>query len=267
MNKLLGGIILIIGLAAQAAMDYQPLIFNGYQAKEDNPVSKHTLLVIRETPDATFICTGTVIAKNMVLTASHCLGERGSRSKLSVQFGIDSNGEVIKVTKKARRREVPPPNTDYGWDDIAVLKLAKDVPAPYVPVKLLDDPRYLRTGATVILAGYGRTTQYDPTDGTDGGSGILRFVDQKILQVPWGDREFLVSIKEKGSCSGDSGGPAYIFINGELQVAGVANRIPSKYKIVKDDGSVDFPCVNEMVYSDVWAQRDWINLAIQELNK
>lgn len=89
------------------------------------------------------------------------------------------------------------------------------------------------------------------------GVGILRQKSQIVLNAQYGQREFLMSIVGGGSCSGDSGGPAYVSLNGKLYVAGITSRM-SKDNRVMDNGKEEYYCTKDMIFTFVPPLIKWI---------
>ncbi|WP_141733392.1 S1 family peptidase [Oligoflexus tunisiensis] len=156
-------------------------------------------------------CTGTIIAKDLILTAAHCYDN--SVQGGYVLFGIQFNGrdrKIINIEKATVNRAYTDPH-----NDVAMLKLASDIPAGYKPAKLLPAGVSLTNGQTVRQAGYG-------SDNTPNSFGTLRTVDSRY--VGQGSRGSLsVRNGSTAACSGDSGGPLYVQQNGEWYVAGIAS--------------------------------------------
>jgi secreted trypsin-like serine protease len=199
----------------------------------------------------------------MVLTAAHCLG--GTLwADMVIHFTTDQNRshQTAKVIdRRAALDRIPIDHQEFDWGDVAVVKFEGTAPAPYQPIKL-ETVSLVKTNDTVVLAGYGRTTAAEPSNGRDG-VGVLRSVDQTLLQVPYGQTEILINIKDKGPCSGDSGGPAFIEQNGELIQVGIASRL-TNHDITP--GTKDtYTCSVDLVYSHVSVYVPWIQSAIQSM--
>jgi secreted trypsin-like serine protease len=95
---------------------------------------------------------------------------------------------------------------------------------------------------------------------------VLRKVEQSVLTDKYGNTEFLVSLaNNKGSCHGDSGGPAYLRQGNELFLVGVASRMTEKDRVANNGDVRDFSCSVEMVYTNALKQMNWIKNAIQQL--
>lgn len=253
-------------LAADGVVGFQPKIIGGVEVSEGHPLAQSTVLIIGKIARASFTCTGVVLAEDMILTAGHCLGGPGYAS-LEIYFRTRKNGKgpVIKGVRQMRMA-APKLGVELDWDDVAVVKLASKIPDNYKPVEIIPAAQMIQNQTEVILAGYGITVPQMPKNG-DGGAGVLRLVQQVVINPNYGQKEFLVSIEKKGSCSGDSGGPAYIEEQGRLYLAGIASRM-TKNNIVSGSGSkAEYACIVDLVYSNVLSQMNWIQDAIKELRK
>jgi len=193
--------------------------------------------------DAQWGCTGTLIAKNVVVTAGHC-ADFATR----VYFGSDVSkpGKIVRVKKKTRH-----PQYHKGkHNDLLVLILEQAVDA--VP------PRRIAAKALVDKATDGRVVGFGATDESGMfGYGIKRFVDVPIASprcagkvdgqddsVTYGCDVGLELVAgrpllEQDSCNGDSGGPFYILDKtGAWVIAGATSRATDSAMHGCGDGGV-----------------------------
>ncbi|MES2857178.1 MAG: trypsin-like serine protease, partial [Bdellovibrionota bacterium] len=113
---------------------------------------------------------------------------------------------------------------------------------------MIKDIGLLSVGQETLLAGFG-----DNDGVARSGGGKLRFVKTTILDPAYGKSELTVDqSKGKGACYGDSGGPAYVEIEGKLHVAGVTSRGEEE-------------CLIATIYTSTAAHVDWISEASQRL--
>lgn len=171
-------------------------------------------------------------------------------------------------------------NKEMDWGDIAIIKFSGSLPPGYKPVQLLEDDSILKRGLEVAVAGYG-VSQVDvsPVDAKKiknvdeaiaygevicdddstltnclevdmSGDGVMQKTEALISLVQ--ETEFrLDESKGHGTCSGDSGGPAYLEQNGQQYLVGVTSR-----------GS---PLCDEVgVYTNAVFYKEWINKTIQQ---
>ncbi|MEZ4319652.1 MAG: trypsin-like serine protease [Myxococcota bacterium] len=155
------------------------------------------------------VCTGSVIAPRVVLSAAHCSGDLPLEA--IVQFGSATFGPDIYEPEHSIRLASAVVHPDYvplengitnGEYDFAVAVLAEDAPVEAV---------FFRTeplgpddiGKKVRSVGYG-------IDETGEGSGHKRSAELTVSDF---DEQFLISRSSDNEganiCSGDSGGPQY----------------------------------------------------------
>jgi secreted trypsin-like serine protease len=244
-------------------------IIGGEDVQALDPVAASTVMIVGKEGADTFICSGTIIDRDLVLTAGHCLGTFGNaRAVVVFSTRADIKGPIIAVAKRTRPSDFldRAQASEKDWNDLAVIQLAQPIPAGYAPAKLLDDASLLHDGAAVTLAGYGMSMPVAPKDGNNG-SGVLRKVGQRILSAAYGITEFTVSLTGgRGACHGDSGGPAFVMKGRSLYIAGVTSRLTENDRVAKNGNTNDFSCSVEMVYSNVLAQTAWIRAAATQLH-
>jgi len=198
-----------------------------------------------------YICTGTLVAKNIVLTAAHCVDPKAK--DLRIIFAADMKGVAKERTRKVTNAIVHEKYTDkvvaQEMFDIALLKFEGEPVIGYTPAKILFDSSAVYSGMKTIVAGYG----LNRTAIVQGGAGTLRTTNLEVDNANYSNTEALLGQStSRGICSGDSGGPAYLQVNGELQVWGVASR----------GDSIPIPlipkCMLFSIFTRVSAHQGWI---------
>lgn len=191
-------------------------------------------------------CSGTLIAPDVVLTAAHCVDPEdcGQRVHIGDDVRYADAGTIVKV----REAVIHPEYRGSGSADLAVLRLARPVdvaPRAVAPADALEDKTFVRVvgfGRTDFAGrvGYGRRRQVDvPLAGRD---------------VDYGadlDTEFVAATpsRNRDSCRGDSGGPAYVRVGDRWLLAGATSRATTSRRRKCGDGGI---------YTRVAAHERWI---------
>ena len=160
-------------------------------------------------------CTGTVIEDDLILTAHHCLVERGSKGEYSTkllepsQMKIELGGDYFAWGEVSVRAVVAPPCGQAGGaGDVAVLVLSRKLVGLSTMTPRLDAAP--KIGEEVNPVGFGRCA-LSP-------DGIRR------KERPGGNIRALTSetmFLDASVCPGDSGGP--VFAKGTREIVGVVS--------------------------------------------
>jgi hypothetical protein len=155
------------------------------------------------------LCSGAVIAPDLVLTAAHCVLQRASYRVVVVDSRF--RRFAVKAVAAALHPDFVPGTTprDQPGVDLAIIKLAQPLGPDFVPL----DPaasQEVQAGEFVDLAGYGLTAENRRKSAR-----VLRStrlislgklkVANEVLAVA--DEDKLAETSGSGACRGDSGGP------------------------------------------------------------
>ena len=169
-------------------------------------------------------CTATAIARNLLLTAAHCV-EPGSDYKLADL--TDPHAPALKPIARIERD----PQFDMkrllghlATADVALVLLPQPLAADIPPVALDDGTRPVAVGDALVVAGYGVTVRGDGrTGGTVRAATLVATGQPNTLQVRLFDPRTKGETVGLGACAGDSGAPAFRDIDGYLAIVGVVS--------------------------------------------
>ena len=175
------------------------------------PGGRHEVMIVGA--GGTF-CTGTAIARDLVLTAGHCIAP-GTDYKL-VEFDAARKPTLLDVRKAVRHPQFNMQTLlgHRATADVALLKLAKPLPAAIVPATLDRTDRRPQVGDRYTVIGYGLAVRGDGKSG-----GTLRAAQLVATGKPGNLQIRLVDPATEGTapggkpgmgaCTGDSGAPVY----------------------------------------------------------
>jgi len=169
-------------------------------------------------------CTATAIARDLLLTAAHCVLP-GSDYKL-----VDSEAGRQPVLKDVARNERDP-HFDLkrlfghlATADVALVKLAEPLAARIPPVPLGEGTQPIAVGDAFVVAGFGVTVRGDGrTGGTVRAATLVATGQPGTLQLRLFDPRTKGASAGLGACAGDSGAPVFRENNGNLAVIGVVS--------------------------------------------
>ncbi len=187
----------------------------------------------------TLLCSGVLIAPDVVLTAAHCLDIFGTEGPYEVFLGTqllpepEPGGRFVRVAKAARHPAYVRETHAY---DAALLRLASPVQTP--PMPLLESPSSaLAPGVTARALGYGDTKNPQEPAGRRR-QGTLTVTDVTPAAFRAGPSPGM-------SCVGDSGGPVLVREGAREVLAGLT-------------ASGDVACRTEALNVRVDALRDFL---------
>jgi hypothetical protein len=167
------------------------------------------------------LCTGTALARDLVLTAGHCVAPAATYRVLTPEItppGLPIRGIAVHPRYNPK---------DYASGrvtaDVALLKLETPLPADIVPAPL-GTSRAVKPGDRFVIAGYGTTSRGSEAGiGTPRAATLVATGKPGTLQIRLFDPATRDQRSGLGACTGDSGGPAFVESNGVYSVIGVVS--------------------------------------------
>jgi secreted trypsin-like serine protease len=184
-------------------------------------LARHPLMVVGSRGN---FCTGTALARDLVLTAAHCVLP-GADYKI-VEFGPDRQPRLRDLARIERHPQfnVQTLLAHRATADVALLKTAEPLPAAFLPAPLAGADVPLAVGEHFTVAGAGLTVRGDgATGGTVRTATLVATGRPGNLQLRLVDPAGRGEVAGLGACTGDSGAPVFAEQQGRLAVMGVVS--------------------------------------------
>lgn len=185
-------------------------------------------------------CGGTKVADRWILTAAHCMfdfsGNLRTPDSLKVVGGITDLADAAAVEVVVSNIYLHPSYSNTAANpvnDIALLELGEDLGDEVESVPLYTQPQTTLVGVNAAIVGWGAV------DLTDGQASFPTHLQEAVVPVVSVEQcnamesyqgfiqqgQMCAGYKNGGidSCSGDSGGPLFIQVGGEVHQAGITS--------------------------------------------
>lgn len=242
--------------------------------RHDVPLAEYDQLALQPQFDAAGRLSGptggTLIAPGWVLTAAHL-----SNGSLNSDITFHTAGGTVTASSDGfiRHRQWSG-DVNQGYD-LALIRLAEPV-VGITPAPLYSQPRGDELGETMYMVGYGRTGHglEGDTSGASWPNGVKSAAQQGVSHFRFGVGSVLVStpftnpatspgtvLPYEGTVApGDSGGAAFVNVNGTYELVGVLS-----YRTSSSPGNFDSKYGTQAGLASVSDQMSWIQNVVPEL--
>lgn len=183
------------------------------------------------------------ITTRHVLTAAHVVG---GIAPAQIRFVLNTGGSPVSLAAEAVTLF---PSASFPYDDLAVIRLSGDIPAPATPYPILT--RAITTGQVITLVGYGASGNGDTGVSVTSSASVKRWGVNVVDAIrttldnsgrsslfllhdfdgPGGNGSLggatLGNAVETGLAGGDSGSPVFAWVDGVTWLVGISNFVTS----------------------------------------
>ena len=195
-------------------------------------------------------CTAAKVGPKRILTAAHCLANRGPFAIYEVGDKIElmyfKKEKLISIFSTVAQVKIHPsymnriaqdydPNAtveDASVIDLAIIDLAESTPIPTGEMEFSA----LKTKELITVGGFGCQNETDDILARFQARNLsYKFAEKKVASIAKytarvNEQDAIGSSSSTG-CEGDSGGPVYKFISGTLKVVGVNSYLDAKNRL------------------------------------
>ncbi|CAG9787074.1 unnamed protein product [Diatraea saccharalis] len=162
--------------------------------------------------DGRVVCGATVVARDHLITATHCVYDV-EVSRLGVLVGeLDVNSTRARALHVSHVTQHPDFNR-YNYDnDIAVLRLEEPLPDALYRAACLPDDEENLSGSDAVVSGWGSTVEKGPESNILMKTTVQIWSEEECSGAGYGrskvtPRMLCANAAGRDACTGDSGGP------------------------------------------------------------
>jgi len=169
-------------------------------------------------------CTATAIARDLLLTAAHCVQPGADYKLVASEPGQDPVLKDILRIEREPQFDLKRLFAHLATADVALLKLAQLLPPKIPAARIGGEIEPVAVGDAFVVAGYGVTVRGDGrTGGTVRSATLVATGQPGTLQIRLFDPATKGQSAGLGACAGDSGAPVLRQSTGGLTVVGVVS--------------------------------------------
>lgn len=169
------------------------------------------------------ICSGSLIAEDLVLTAAHCEFSEDDKDNIKVRVGSTlwnnhSAGQLIDVKHIINHLEF---SEAWLFHDLALLRLSRNVTLSKSVEVIRLATKVAATGDSAFTSGWGKTNEMEKRIPEQLNGLNVTVIAAEDCKSKWSyttdeidERDICAIVRGKNRCKGDDGGP--LVIDGEL---------------------------------------------------
>jgi secreted trypsin-like serine protease len=181
-------------------------------------LARHVVMIVGSNGS---FCTGTALARDLVLSAVHCLPRNADYKLVDFASGqpkLKGIATIVRHPAYTARGMT----TYRGTADVALLKLAAPLPASIRPAPLGPPDLTINVGDVFTVVGYGITHPGDPRSGGHlRAARLIATGRPDSMDVRLMDPVTRNARAGRGACTGDSGGPVFAEEGGGEAIVGL----------------------------------------------